>query len=106
MSENNYARRTVSFTREDRDIIEYLDKLGKGKASEFIRQAVREKLEREKNKNKEEDLEAKIRRIVKEVLAERESSPQNIIKQSSEKVENTDDELNSAVINAIDSFDF
>lgn len=100
MSENNYTRMTISFTEADKDIIKYLDELKKsGKASEFVRDAIREKMLRDKNV-KDENLEEKIRRIVEEVLAEHQSSPPQLNKT------NQDNDLNDAVLNAINSFDF
>jgi len=100
MSENNYTRMTISFTEADKDIIKYLDELKKsGKASEFVRDAIREKMLRDKD-TKEENLEEKIRRIVEEVLTEHQSSSPQLNKTD----QNND--LNDAVLNAINSFDF
>ena len=99
MSENNYTRMTISFTEADKDIIKHLDELKKsGKASEFVRDAVREKMLRDKD-TKEENLEEKIRRIVEEVLTEHQSSPQL-------NKTDQDNDLNDAVLNAINDFDF
>jgi len=109
MGENNYVRMTFSFTENDKDIIECLEKLKKsGKASEYVRDAVREKMKRDINV-KGDNLENKIRKIVEEVLSEYQSppsQPQNDNDLNQHKTEQQDDDLNNAVLNAIDSFDF
>ncbi len=110
MSDNNYVRMTFSFTENDKDIIEYLEKLKKsGKASEYVREAVREKMIRDKEV-KGDNLENKIREIVKEVLSEHQTLPShpqnNNNNYNQHNVKQQDDDLNNAVLNAIDSFDF
>lgn len=108
MSDNNYVRMTFSFTENDKDIIEYLEKLKKsGKASEYVREAVREKMIRDKGV-KGDNLENKIREIVKEILSEYQTPPpqshDNDVDQST--IKQQDNDLNNAILNAVDSFDF
>lgn len=101
-----YKRMTFSFTEADSDIVEYLETLKKsGKASEYVREAIREKM---KNDIKSGDsLEDTIRGIVKEVLSEHQTPPpQNNDNFNLNKVKQQDNDLNNAVLNAIDSFDF
>lgn len=102
MSENNYERLTISFTQADKDILPFIEELKKtNKASEFARKAIREKILRDKNR-KDEDLDNRIRRIVEEILAERQIPPP----QPNKKEQNNSDiELNDAILNAIDSFE-
>ena len=102
MSENNYERRTISFTQADKDILPFIEELKKtNKASEFARKAIREKILRDKN-HKDEDLDNRIRRIVEEILAERQIPPPQPNKTEQN---NSDIELNDAILNAIDSFE-
>ena len=108
MGESNYVRMTFSFTENDKDVIEHLEKLKKsGKASEYVREAVREKMKNDM-KGKEDSLENTIREIVKEVLSEHQTLPPHLQNNNynQHNVEQQDDDLNNAVLNAIDSFDF
>lgn len=58
-----YEKITISFTEADDDIIEYVRNLKKSnKASEFIREAIREKIYKERSKN---DLESTVESLKK-----------------------------------------
>lgn len=94
-----YKRITISFTEADSDIVNYIEGLKEsGKASEFIREAIREKMS--KGSVITEDT---IRDIIREMLPQTAPPPQrqNV---SNEKV-NTEG-VDEDVLNAINSFDF
>lgn len=104
-----YKRMTFSFTEADSDIVEYLETLKKsGKASEFVREAIREKMERETNYNNTSlpINEGKLRELVEGMVINilsntKEANPHPQIEKKELK-----EEIDSAVLNAIDSFEF
>ena len=94
---NKYIRMTISFTEADREIVDYIENLKKsGKASEFVREAIREKIEGEKKKDI--DLENKVKEIVEKVLSKSDCP-------SSPEKKEPNNEMDDAVLKAIDSFE-
>ena len=111
MTESKYKRITISFTDADSDIVKYLEELKEsGRASEFIREAIREKMN--KGNTLTEDW---VRSIVKEMVPNLipQSQPTTEVKEVTEypKIvsnlkKSEEESIDKAVLDAIDSFDF
>lgn len=104
-----YERFSISFTEADSDIVDYLEELKKSnKASEFVREAIREKMSKEGNTcstNQSID-EDKLREIVEGMVISilsntRETTPHPPVEKKELR-----EEIDSAVLSAIDSFEF
>lgn len=108
MEKKGYKRITISFTDADNDIVEYLENLKEsGKASEFVRDAIREKMSKGDTLTEE-----KVRDIIKEMMPNLISttpSPElkkEIKHQVNDTVKiNKNDDLDRAILDAIDSFE-
>lgn len=112
MTENKYKRITISFTDADSDLVKYIDDLKKsGRASEFIREAIREKIKKGSTVVNE-DL---VRNIIKDLLPSLipQIQPNIEVNKVSEYLnvsgdlkEVKEESIDEAVLDAIDSFDF
>jgi hypothetical protein len=104
-----YKRMTFSFTEADSDIVEYLETLKKsGKASEYVREAIREKMNKEgatcsTNQPIDED---KLREIVEDMVINILSNTRKTTTHPPVEKKELKEEIDSAVLNAIDSFEF
>lgn len=128
-----YEKVTISFTEADTDLIEYLNSLKKAnKTSEFVRKAIREKIERNSkekdvatiNKNvlkKIESLEKRIElienvvlgsdnKVVEELKEEQQENDKiNIDKANEneeEKKSDKESDVDESISNALNYFDF
>lgn len=124
-----YEKITVSFTEADADLIEYLDNFKKAhKTSDFVRKAIREKMERNNkeknivavNKNvlrKIENLERRIElvenivlennsKVIEEKQENDKANINNISKNKEEKKSNKENDIDESISNALNYFEF
>lgn len=108
MGENKYKRLTISFTEADAEIVKYLDELkASGSASTFVREAIREKINRISTED-ERLTEDMVKSMIEEALSIG-PPPPNIRKHEPidlPKAIDVEEDVDDAILDAIDSFEF
>ena len=125
---NKYKKITISFTEADKDIVKHIEELKKSnKASEFIREAIREKINNDKkeyaNNNsfiieKINNLDKKINTMENLLLENHSNLPQeqenttsnkektNFANSNNTKPKQNIEQIDEDIENALDFFDF
>lgn len=112
MEGSKYKRLTISFTEADAEIVKYLDELkASGGASNFVREAIKEKINGVST-SKKGITEEMVRVMIEEALST--STPPPPMREHAtidlskavDKVIDVEEDVDDAILDAIDSFEF